>query len=143
MLHASIRAYARVRGDSGAVAGMFTYLNDTNESDIEMLTKDPASQIHYTNQPGTANNGVPAVSSGATVQLPNGGVQSDWTVHRLDWLPNLSAWYANDTLLANTTLNVPQLASNLIFNMVSRDTHIHFNLLTRTSGATVAAGAAT
>ncbi|XPS71823.1 hypothetical protein M3J09_004000 [Ascochyta lentis] len=49
--HASIRLSGRVRGTSGAVAGFFTYRNDTVESDIEILTRDPASQVRYSNQP--------------------------------------------------------------------------------------------
>jgi beta-glucanase (GH16 family) len=52
MLYASTRIRARITGDSGAVAGMFYYRDGTNESDIEVLTRDKHSVIHYTNQPG-------------------------------------------------------------------------------------------
>ena len=37
--------------DPGAVLGLFTYVNDANESDIEILTRDPLNRIRYMNQP--------------------------------------------------------------------------------------------
>jgi beta-glucanase (GH16 family) len=119
--HASIRVNARVRGDPGAVAGLFTYFNDSTESDIEILTRDPATQIHYTNQPSTDAFGHAIVAAESTQLLPHHGVWTDWTRHRLDWLPNLSAWYANDLLLAKTTYGVPQSPSYLTINMVCQD----------------------
>jgi hypothetical protein len=38
-------------GNNGAVAGLFYYRNDNNESDIEILTRDESSSIRYSNQP--------------------------------------------------------------------------------------------
>ena len=45
LMHASLRVKARVVGDKGAVAGFFTFYNDNNESDIEILTDDPVDMI--------------------------------------------------------------------------------------------------
>ena len=36
--------------DPGAVLGLSTYANDANESDIEILTRDPLNRIRYMNQ---------------------------------------------------------------------------------------------
>jgi len=51
ILHASIRIRARVYGAAGAVAGLFIFQNDHNESDIEILTRDDPTEIWYSNQP--------------------------------------------------------------------------------------------
>ena len=51
-----------------------------------------------------------------------GGRQwSDWNVHRLDWLPGISAWYLNGNLAATTKVNVPggRGESRVIINMWS------------------------
>ena len=40
-----------MRGDAGAVAGLFYFRNSANESDIEILTRDQTSEIRYSNQP--------------------------------------------------------------------------------------------
>ena len=45
LMHASLRVKARVLGDKGAVAGFFTFYNDNNESDVEILTDDPVDMI--------------------------------------------------------------------------------------------------
>lgn len=49
--HASMRMRARVVGDEGAVAGFFTFFDDDNESDIEILTDDPDAVIRYVAAP--------------------------------------------------------------------------------------------
>lgn len=51
-----------------------------------------------------------------------GGRQwSDWNVHRLDWLPGISAWYLNGNMAASTKVHVPggSEASRVIINMWS------------------------
>lgn len=47
MLHASMRIYGRVRGAKGAVAGFFTFADDDNETDVEILTSDSENTIRY------------------------------------------------------------------------------------------------
>ena len=54
-MHASIRIRARVAGSPGACAGIFTYLDDEQESDIEILTRDDRSTMRATNQPGVVS----------------------------------------------------------------------------------------
>lgn len=45
LMYASIRLRARVVGDPGACAGMFTYYDEDNETDIEILTAEPKDRI--------------------------------------------------------------------------------------------------
>ena len=65
---ASIRMSARIHGASGAIAGFFTYHDDTSESDIEIPTGGSADEVHYSNQPTTdPDTGVPI--DGATFNV--------------------------------------------------------------------------
>lgn len=121
IFYCSIRLRARVRGASGAVAGMFTYLDDSCESDIEILTRDPADRIWYTNQPNVGPDGYTIKEAGTEATLPDGVAWTDWNTHRLDWTPHISAWYVNDIFVANKTYGVPQFPSHLALNMVSNN----------------------
>lgn len=104
---------------------MFTYLNDTCESDIEILTRDPANHIRYTNQPPLGSDGDTVVAAGTTdATLPAGVAWTDWNTHRIDWTPRVSAWYVNDIFVANETYGIPQFPSYLNINMVSYNTPI-------------------
>ncbi|KAF2785937.1 glycoside hydrolase family 16 protein [Melanomma pulvis-pyrius CBS 109.77] len=118
--HASIRILARVRGASGAVAGFFTYHNDTTESDIEMLTRDPSTQVRYSNQPTEdPQTNEPISGSTFNVSLASQRSTSDWNVHRLDWVQGRSVWYVNDAQAASSEVNVPDTASRITLNLWS------------------------
>lgn len=124
MKYLSIRVLARVLGQPGAVAGVFTYYNDTTESDIEILTRDPKSSIEYSNQPTVNEAGASIPGSSFNISMPSAGGRqwSDWNVHRLDWLPGISAWYLNGNLAASTKVHVPDggsKESRVIINMWS------------------------
>lgn len=90
---------ARVRGASGACAGIFTYLGDSNEIDIEMLTKEGPGIINYTNQPGSkpgattryslskAQKSARSHARDLAEAVKRAGIQySDWHEHRIDWV---------------------------------------------------------
>ncbi|KAF2855957.1 glycoside hydrolase family 16 protein [Plenodomus tracheiphilus IPT5] len=117
LMHVSMRMYGRVRGDKGAVAGFFTFVDDTNESDIEILTDDPTDQIRYTNQPAVDKKGneIAAASVGPT-NLPS---WENWQTHRIDWLPKHSYWYLNNEQVAANTYSVPRKSSFMVLNMWS------------------------
>lgn len=117
LMHVSMRMHARVRGDKGAVAGFFTFFDDSNESDIEILTDDPTSQIRYTNQPSVDKHGneIAAASLGPT----NLASWENWQTHRIDWLPKHSYWYLNNQQVAANGYSVPRKPSFLVLNMWS------------------------
>lgn len=119
LLHASIRLHVRVRGTSGVVAGMFTYLNDSQESDIEILTRDPSNCIRYTNQPSVGSDGYDVPGASTEAELPTPIVWSDWVTHRLDWTPQVSSWYADGQWLLDKKYGVPYLPSYLVLNLWS------------------------
>ncbi|KAF2131493.1 glycoside hydrolase family 16 protein [Dothidotthia symphoricarpi CBS 119687] len=115
LMHVSMRMYGRVVGDPGAVAGFFTFHDDDNESDIEVLTMDPKDTIRYTNQPSVDKEGNGIEKS--SLAPDNLASWNDWQTHRIDWLPKNSYWYLNDKQVAANTYSVPRKQSNLILNM--------------------------
>jgi hypothetical protein len=107
--YASMRVGGRVRGAPGVVAGIFTYLNDTQESDIEIFTRVPRQYIQYSNQPASTGEPNWAEIPGATVNvtMPHTKKYTDWHVHRLDWTPGRSVFFLDDEQTNTTTLHVP------------------------------------
>lgn len=115
MLHASMRMYGRVVGASGAVAGFFTFFDKTNETDIEILTRDPKDKIRYTNQPALNDEGDEIAA--ASQAIGNLAPWDEWQTHRVDWLPGNSYWWLNGGQVAKTTYSVPSAPSYLVLNM--------------------------
>jgi hypothetical protein len=64
--------------DPGAVLGLFTYGNDANESDIEILTRDHLNRIRYMNQP--SDNDIDSTDA----YLAPGEAWTEWLNHRID-----------------------------------------------------------
>lgn len=117
----SLRVAPRVYGAPGAVAGFFTYFNDTQESDIEILTRDDGSRVHLTNQPtlDRKDNIIPNTTFNES--LPFERTSNDFAVYRLDWLPslNMSVWYVDGEVLKTSQVNVPVASSTLMIDMWS------------------------
>ncbi|KAJ4321637.1 hypothetical protein N0V94_002837 [Neodidymelliopsis sp. IMI 364377] len=107
--HGSFRVMSRVHGAPGAVAGIFTYLNDTQESDIEIFTRAPTTDVQYSNQPASLGSPTWDPIAGATVNItmPKNDVYTDWHVHRLDWTAARSVFFVDDVQMNETTLQVP------------------------------------
>ncbi|KAF2848543.1 glycoside hydrolase family 16 protein, partial [Plenodomus tracheiphilus IPT5] len=111
----SMRMLARVRGSPGAVAGFFTYYNDTSESDVEILTRDGNSQVRLSNQPtADPQTGVPIPDASFNASLPAGRSTTDWNVYRLDSLGDRTDWYLNGKLVASTKVNVPKGVNSMV-----------------------------
>jgi hypothetical protein len=104
-----MRVFGRVHGAPGAVAGIFTYQNDTQESDIELFTRAPDEYLQYSNQPASTGEPDWTPIPGATVNktLAHKWSYSDWLVHRLDWVPGRSVFFVNDKMMNTTDLHVP------------------------------------
>ncbi|KIV77449.1 hypothetical protein PV11_09243 [Exophiala sideris] len=121
VLHASMRICMKVLEDSndtvaaGAVVGFFTYESDTQETDIEILTRRSHHQFQATNQPVSST----APPGTANVSLPTGKNWTDWAEYRVDWLKGQTIWYINDQVGYQTTNSVPTEASALTLNLWS------------------------
>lgn len=125
----SARFLARVVGDTGSCAGIFTWLCDTGscsttssnveEGDVEILTSGPQHKIQLTNQPSESPSGdtLPLATLNAT--LPSSGEWTTWNEYRYDWLPGLSSWYVNGVSVGNISFQAPKNPASLILNMWS------------------------
>jgi hypothetical protein len=135
LLHSSIRARMRIIPNSnsnsnskssftqqtaspGAVAGLFTYYSTHAESDIEILTRDPPTQIRYSNQPDYDPRTDSAITGASTkATLPSSKKYTDWLDHRIDWLDGITRWYIDGDLVLEKQMNVPTQPSGLILNL--------------------------
>jgi hypothetical protein len=117
LMHVSMRMQARVTGSKGAVAGFFTFFDDDNETDIEILTNDPTDTIRYTNQPAVDKQGNEVAT--ASVMGKKLSPWDEWQTHRIDWLDKHSYWYLNGNQVATNTYSVPRKPSGLTINMWS------------------------
>ncbi|OAX79722.1 hypothetical protein ACJ72_05958 [Emergomyces africanus] len=103
---------------TGAVAGIFTYHSVNVESDIEILTADPPTHIHYSNQPDwdpLTDLMIPGASTIAELPVP----WTSWATHRLDWFPTMTRWYLNNSLQDAKNYRVPDKPSMLALNLWS------------------------
>ncbi|CAA9957150.1 Glycoside hydrolase family 16 protein [Pyrenophora teres f. maculata] len=117
---ASMRMLARIRGASGAVAGFFTYHNDTTESDIEIPTGGASNELYCSNQPTTdPDTNVPIQGATFNVSLEAHEPASAWNSYRMDWTSGRSVWYVNGVQSADTEVNVPDTESRIILNLWS------------------------
>jgi len=116
ILYGTFRTRGGVPSTPGVVFGFFTYINDSQEQDIEFLSSDDnyAQRVHYTNQPGD--------TAGATqdVLIPN----ADFTAtgeHRIDWLPSQTKYYYTGNVSAEHTISiqVPTTPSEFFLNVWS------------------------
>ncbi|KAF9767461.1 hypothetical protein IL306_015350 [Fusarium sp. DS 682] len=119
--YVSVRMLARVTGSAGACMAIFTYLEgeelaDVQEADIEIMTRDPKNRIQYTNQPSFTEDGddIPKATRNGT--LPKGVQWDDWVVHRLDWTPKRSTWYADGQEVASIEFQTPKDPAQIILN---------------------------
>ncbi|KIJ32830.1 glycoside hydrolase family 16 protein [Sphaerobolus stellatus SS14] len=119
ILYGTFRMVAQVPSVPGVVFGFFTYLNGTQEQDIEFLSSDPTyyQTVHYTNQPGNVNgNADPQATKDVTIP---GADFTEFKEHRIDWLPTKTMYYFNQTLQTTITKNVPRTPSLVILNVWS------------------------
>ena len=114
--HGSFRVKARVAGDAGAVSGIFTYANDTQETDIELLTRDPPNRMHFSNQPTTDDHGEHIKDASFNVSSP---YYTRWNIYRIDWLMDETISYVNGQEMARSSVHVPSERSMFILNMWS------------------------
>jgi beta-glucanase (GH16 family) len=117
LYHASIRFLARVTGDPGAVVGLFTYADEKDEADIEILTADPSTTYRFTNQPSVDKHG--NVIERASVTGTNLPAWTDWHVHRIDWVKGVCRWFLDGQEVAVNTYSVPKKPSGIILNVWS------------------------
>lgn len=104
--------------------GIFFYLDDTQEIDIEYLT-DPISQANNIHQSSSSGAPIPLWYSNQALrsgQKPTNGVSlAPWDVtavheYRIDWTKDFTAFYLDGQLQKKYTTNVPTKPGSWIWN---------------------------
>ena len=93
------------------IPGNFFYKNDNQETDIEILTANLGSGVHYTNQPNVPGQG----STTITGPLPSDATTA-FHEYRLDWVHGRTDFYLDGILQKSLTANVPSVAGEWIWN---------------------------
>lgn len=98
--------------DEGAVAGVFSYHSDSQESDFEVLTREDSGSVRVSNQPDGDVEG-----ASLAVRLPEGVKWTEWAEWRLDWFKGQSRWWVGGMEVGNMTVNVPRVGSWVVVNL--------------------------
>jgi len=91
--------------------GIFFYKADNEETDIEILTGNLASGVHYTDQ----NLVLGGASTTATHAIPSDAT-ARYHEYRLDWIKGKTLFYLDGVLQQTFTANVPNVAGEWIWN---------------------------
>ena len=110
ILYGSVRTVAKASAVPGSCHGFFFYLNDNQETDIEILTSD-TSVVHFTDQ----SVKVGGQSTTTTANSPT-TITSAYHEYRLDWVPGKTMYYIDGVLKKTITTNVPSKAGSWLWN---------------------------
>ncbi|MCJ1284794.1 hypothetical protein MMC26_004130 [Xylographa opegraphella] len=111
ILYGSVRTTVQISEVPGTCHGLFYYKSDNQESDIEILTADPESGIHYTNQAT-----VPGQKSTTTTHPLPSNATVVMHEYRLDWLPGKTVYYLDGVEQQVLMSNVPDVPGSWIWN---------------------------
>lgn len=95
--------------------GAFFYKTDNQETDIEILSADLASGVHYTNQNLIAGPREQYPSTHVAKPLP-GDASKRYHEYRLDWVQGKTTYYVDGVLQQTHTTNVPTMAGTWLWN---------------------------
>ncbi|RPB25239.1 concanavalin A-like lectin/glucanase [Terfezia boudieri ATCC MYA-4762] len=120
ILYGSFRARYKIvvqeHTNGGAVSGFFFYHGDASETDIEILTRDDDTSIHYSQQP-TYNYVTDTSYEDASL---TDSLSVPWTElqeHRWDWHPDITRFYQDGQEAAQLTVNTPQQKGRIMINI--------------------------
>lgn len=117
ILYLSLRLKARISGAPGACAAFFTYENDTQEADMEVLTRDNDTTVGFNTQPNYDIHGNYIPGAHWNMSYPDDQSREDWVTYRMDWVKDQVVWYIDGTHVGNTSVNVPVVPSHLYITM--------------------------
>ncbi|KAK5942536.1 hypothetical protein PMZ80_005101 [Knufia obscura] len=124
ILYASVRTNAIFSTVPGTCHGIFFYLDDSQECDIEYLT-DPNSQSNNIDTQSSQGAPIPlwysnqAIKSGTPATQATGPAPYDVTAvheYRIDWTKDFTAFYLDGQLQKKYTTNIPNKPGSWIWN---------------------------
>ncbi|KAA8904566.1 concanavalin A-like lectin/glucanase domain-containing protein [Sphaerosporella brunnea] len=117
-LFGSFRMRGVVRGGEGAVAGFFVYYDDSEESDVEIVTRDAdgGRWVHYTNHPAYDPN-TDTLTPNATFKDLLAKPWWEMQEHRLDWTAETTKFWQDGVLKRTISKNVPSHPGKVMINL--------------------------
>ncbi|ORY90233.1 concanavalin A-like lectin/glucanase domain-containing protein [Leucosporidium creatinivorum] len=121
LLYLKITTRAKAGKSEGVCSGLFTYHNDTQEADIEILTSyintpsangDVGAGLEFTNQ----KTGSEGLASNYHVAYPDWDPRDDFHDYTLEWTASATRFYVDGELWKEITTNVPSVPSSFIWN---------------------------
>lgn len=120
ILYGSFRARYKIvvqkHTNGGAVSGFFFYHGDASETDIEILTREDDTTVHYSQQP-TYDYDTDTSNEDASL---TDNLSVPWTElqeHRWDWRPDITRFYQDGQEAAKLTINIPQRKGKIMINI--------------------------
>lgn len=110
ILHGSVRTVAIASNVPGTVHGLFFYMDDSQETDIEIRTSE-LSQVYFTNQITKPGNPETSVNMTAPKDMTTA-----WHEYRIDWVPGKTMFYIDGVLKHTMTQNIPSEAGQWMWN---------------------------
>nr|OQO21013.1 hypothetical protein B0A51_12877 [Rachicladosporium sp. CCFEE 5018] len=117
ILYGTFRVWMKVTGVNGTCSAFFWYRNDTQEIDVEYLSKN-ASIVNTILQSGAAAaHGFDAAGT-STYQKYNAGLalSDEYHEYRYDWLPDRVNFYLDGVKISTYTENVPDAPGHLLLS---------------------------
>ncbi|PMD20621.1 glycoside hydrolase family 16 protein [Hyaloscypha hepaticicola] len=119
--YGSFRSRIKFTGINGTCGASFWYYNDTQEIDMEVLSREQSTSSSALNlvlqseQSAQADFNAANTSSFEIAQL---GFRADAQFHeyRMDWTPDQVSFFVDGNWIAEMTTNVPVTGGRLVFN---------------------------
>jgi len=125
MLYGSFRAAIKFTGVNGTCGAFFWYRNDTQEIDMEFLSKDPKTlnlvvhsleSARASSIKGSGDLGVMEASASSSTWLSPVGLPNDFHEYRFDWMPDRIDFYVDGSLVRTMTENIPDSPGHLMLS---------------------------
>ncbi|KAL7276433.1 hypothetical protein RUND412_000572 [Rhizina undulata] len=94
--------------------------DNSTETDIEILTKDNETTIHYTQHPAYIAQ-TDTLIPDATYQVQLDSPWTEFQEQRFDWMPGLTAFYETNKLKQDMRTNVPNHDGKIMMNLWSNN----------------------
>lgn len=124
ILYGSFRIAMKTTAINGTCSAFFSYRNDSQEVDLEILSADQHSDsgdwpIHLVVQNTTATASPNYAGSSQMIYqmaFPPGGTVANYHEYRFDWLPERIDYYVNGFHAWTTTENIPSTPGRIHFS---------------------------
>ena len=125
ILYGTFRAAIKFTGVNGTCGAFFWYRNDTQEIDMEFLSKDPKTLnlvVHSSESDKASSimgSGALGVLDASESNMPWESpfdLPQDFHEYRFDWMPDRIDFYVDGSLVRTTTENLPESPGHLMLS---------------------------